>query len=73
MAASADGRYRLLKADVKGFTQIYNPDLPLGFPKSSGTISSKVTKSSLFAWTGASRTLSVGLGPTALKPLKFKV
>ena len=47
-------------AGVKGFTQIYNTDLPLGFPKSSGTIPSKFAKSSLLAYLGGDRTLSVG-------------
>ena len=56
-------------ADVKGFTQIYDPDFILAFVPPFRLFSSKFTKSSLFAWTTSSRTLSVGLGPTGMKPL----
>ena len=62
------GLYDVSAGGREGFHQIYNPDLPLGFPKSSGTISSKFAKSSLLAYTCGDRTLSVGLGPTGVRP-----
>ena len=62
------GLYDVSAGGREGLHQIYNPDLPLGFPKSSGTISSKFAKSSLLAYPCGDRTLSVGLGPTGVRP-----
>ena len=59
------GPIRTLKASPKFTTQISI----LAFVPPFRLFSAKFTKSSLFAWTGVARTLSVGLGPTGMKPL----
>ena len=59
-------RRRTLKASPKFTTQISI----LAFVPPFRLFSAKFTKSSLFAWTTSSRTLSVGLGPTGMKPLR---